>query len=452
MIRRPLALTLTVLVASFCLSSTASARFTERGGLARRALLGIQFQPGPDGHPSIQGVFPDTTAAAAGFETGDVLLKIDDTAVSDAQSIGRVLSQHRAGDRMSFLVRRGDEEKTLRARLRPRPHETVEELDLVHDVVVNGSARLRALVTRPEGKRGPLPAVLFVQGLSCGSIENGPGPANNVTQLVHGLSRAGFVVMRVEKHGVGDSIGGTPCSEIGFHDEVEGFRKALAKLRSYRFVDPNQVLLFGHSMGGVQAPILAADGGVRGVAVFGTAIYPWAEYLVNNSRRQALLSPEVDHVALEARLRRMARFYHHFFRDGLEMDAIVKAHPELEEVAREAFPDGVHGYTRHVRFFRELDALNMAEVWANVPVPVLAMSGEYDFATSAAAHRYLIDIVNQDQPGQARHVDFPKMFHAFNKRDSMEQTLAAPWQGPFGTELLTTTVDWAREVLAPGAS
>jgi hypothetical protein len=53
--------------------------------------------------------------------------------------------------------------------------------------------------------------------------------------------------------------------------------------------------------------------------------------------------------------------------------------------------------------------------------------------------------VNSVRPGHAEAAVIPKMFHAFNLRDSVQQTLEAPWQGPLGGEVVDRIVEWLAE-------
>ena len=84
--------------------------------------------------------------------------------------------------------------------------------------------------------------------------------------------------------------------------------------------------------------------------------------------------------------------------------------------------------------------------------PALALYGEYDFATSREEHDSIVETVNRARPGTAKVVEFPGLFHGFNRRESMEETLANPWAGEFGEEVVTTCVEWMNEVMAGGGS
>ena len=132
------------------------------------------------------------------------------------------------------------------------PREQPGDIQVLYDTVDAQEATLRSLVTIPIGNTRKLPAILFLQGFDCSSIE-WPLPESNLTrELIYRLTRAGFIVMRSEKSGVGDSTG-TPCRDVGFRNEVSLFTSALRKLKSYDFVDSDNVFLFGHSVLGCPA-------------------------------------------------------------------------------------------------------------------------------------------------------------------------------------------------------
>ena len=82
--------------------------------------------------------------------------------------------------------------------------------------------------------------------------------------------------MRSEKSGIGDRTG-APCRDVGFRDEVSMFVSVLKKLKSYDFVDSENVFLFGHIAGGWVAPLVAAAEPVKGIVVYGTVVRPFGE-------------------------------------------------------------------------------------------------------------------------------------------------------------------------------
>ena len=97
------------------------------------------------------------------------------------------------------------------------------------------------------------------------------------------------MTLRVDKPGCGDSEGG-PARDVDFDTELDGYRQALKMLKARSDVDPDHVFIFGHSMGGVMAPLLAAEIPVQGMIVYGTIARTWSEYMLENIRRQMELA------------------------------------------------------------------------------------------------------------------------------------------------------------------
>src|SRR5690606_37458525 len=142
--------------------------------------------------------------------------------------------------------------------------------------------------TVPPGA-GRHPAILFVTGVGCFSQELGQ-PPDNVGRLLYGLTRAGFVTMRVEKSGMGDS-GGPACAspEVNFRAELHAYIEGLRALRGHGRVDPANVFIVGLSIGGVHAPFLEQAHPVKGTVVINTTAKPFMEYLLETRRRQFAL-------------------------------------------------------------------------------------------------------------------------------------------------------------------
>ncbi len=65
----------------------------------------------------VDTVEPESPAAAAGIQPGDVLLRVDDIAIQDGVDWARGLLGHRPGDEVAVSVRRGDEKLAVRLTL-----------------------------------------------------------------------------------------------------------------------------------------------------------------------------------------------------------------------------------------------------------------------------------------------------------------------------------------------
>ncbi|MCB9675682.1 MAG: M20/M25/M40 family metallo-hydrolase [Alphaproteobacteria bacterium] len=68
----------------------------------------------------VADVMPDSAAQAAGLKPGDVLLAIDGKAVKDLRAFSELLKAKKPGDTVEVRYRRGDAEKTVKAKLKAR--------------------------------------------------------------------------------------------------------------------------------------------------------------------------------------------------------------------------------------------------------------------------------------------------------------------------------------------
>ncbi|HYC32800.1 MAG TPA: PDZ domain-containing protein, partial [Gemmatimonadales bacterium] len=241
------------------------------GGLARHAMVGAAVEPlgGDSSGVRVTSVRPGFTAAGLGLRAGDVIEEVDGSRIGSLVDYARAFRAWRAPGRARVRVARGGARQTLTGNIVPRPGETGEGIEVRYESFVTDSPdRVRTIVTRPVAATGRLPAVLFVGWLSCSSVEL-PAEAGlpGWRHLIHGITRAGYLVLRVEKPGVGDSRG-PDCSELGYAREVAAYRSALRVLRSRTDVDAARLFVFGASLGGAIAPQIAAGAPVAGVVVY----------------------------------------------------------------------------------------------------------------------------------------------------------------------------------------
>lgn len=420
--------------------------------LPRRAFLGVRL--GLEGRVKIEQILPGGSAAKSSLSSGDLILSVDGRNIDSVQQFLDTMKGFRAGDCVRYRIRREGAELEVDLMLAEWPRESATGLDFIYDAVTVSNAMLRCIVTKPNRtvpKR--LPGVLYIQGIDCASIEAPFDRAAPIRQWVEGLANAGFAVMRCEKSGAGDSTGPS-CLEVGLADEVVGFGKALAKLKSYEFVDTENVFLFGHSAGGWVAPLVALTEQVRGIAVYGTVVRPFSEYLAENHRRNRRLRDQMDPIAIEEDMRRIERLLRYVLDERREPKEVLQSYPELVDVAKRVFPDGddrPYG-VRHLGYFREINDRNMAKVWANLDAHVLALMGEYDLRTSAFEHEYIADIVNFHHPGRAEWKELPRMDHGFALHVSLAKSATNEFHGPFGHQVVLETVEWMRKRITASRS
>jgi len=300
---------LVLLVAGAMLQAQASApQPSIEEDLPRRAFFGAQIEAQPQGSAVqgvlIVGVIPGYSAEQSGLRAGDIVVVLEGTAVASVPQFLGLLRRHRAGEDLVLEYVRGDDRRLTTLVLQEMPRENYPDIEVVYDHIVVNGARLRTILTHPRGATGSLPTVVLAGGVGCYSVDVPLGEPGGYSLILNELTRLDYATMRVEKSGMGDSEG-RPCAEQGFFDEQAGYVEAVRAAHRYPFVDPEQIFLFGHSMGGLHAPLIAEavsdDAPLAGLMVMGTVGTSWFAYEMENGRRQLpLYGVPADEV--EARL------------------------------------------------------------------------------------------------------------------------------------------------------
>lgn len=295
-----------------------------------------------------------------------------------------------------------------------KPLELIEGLDSHYDVLeTRDGARLRSILTRPSGSRGRLPAILFVQWLSCDSIELPASQDDGWSRMLRRVARdSGAVMMRTEKAGVGDSEGG-PCAKLDYETELEHHRDAFAALRQSAHVDAGRIVVFGASMGGNMAPLVAQGQDVAGIMIWGGGTHTWFERTLGFERR-AKEFEGIPAAELDRYMKRLTAFLHAYLLERQTPDSIVDEQPDLEGIWAQIVGtgEGTH-YGRPLAFHQQAQAQNWPAAWAAVQAPVLVLYGAYDWFESTDAHRIIAELANRRQAGQGRFVEIPATDHHF---------------------------------------
>jgi esterase/lipase len=86
-----------------------------------------------------------------------------------------------------------------------------------------------------------------------------------------------------------------PCNKVSLNEETAGYVEIVKAIKRRDDVDSNAVYIFGHSMGGVFAPMVAQQTHVKGIIAYGTIGSNFLEYLMKSRKTIAEayeMSPE----------------------------------------------------------------------------------------------------------------------------------------------------------------
>lgn len=447
-------------VLSFLISANAALAQPDTS-LPRRAWLGAALEAA-DGGVRVREVMSGSSAESAGIAPGDVIKQIASTPTASVPEILAALRAARSGASVDIVVERDATPKTLKMTLKEWPREAATDAyEVEYGLVATDAGRLRTITFVPKTKQpdGKQPALLIIQGLGAATLDN-PKPGEPVDQptgmavyrtLADALARDGYVVMRVDKGGCGDSEGDP--TQLDFVTELAGYRNALQALKARPDVNGENVFLFGHSMGGVFGPLLAAETPVKGLAAYGTCLKTWIEYLAENHRRQALLAganlADYDRLA-----RGLEKFNHELLVDKKSPRQILEDDSKLTEIPAEMGMQGDLLFGRHYQFFQQLNDVNLPEAWSKHKGHALALWGEAEFVTGRDDHEQIAAIINELRPGQGEFQVVKASDHGFGQAATPLEALQAMQQaGPgapsrFNPEIVRVLRNWMQATLA----
>jgi photosystem II stability/assembly factor-like uncharacterized protein/pimeloyl-ACP methyl ester carboxylesterase len=426
--------------------------------LARRASIGAAFSPGTAGGLTVGTLVPDGAGARAGLKTGDELLSLAGARTPTTEALMLALRSPK-GATLPIEVMREGKTITLELPVVAAPAEVMPGSTLRYDSVgVPAGYRLRTIITEPEAGTGAdkvvggkRPAFLFVQGIYCASIDRPAPSARDAvdTRLVRAMADAGFITMRVDKPGLGDSEG-PPCGDINFSTELAGYIAAAEQLRSLPGVDPERVYLFGHSMGGVMAPFITEKVPVKGVIVYGTLMRTWLEYSLENTRRQAGLQGANPGEVTEM-VQAQSRIDSMMLLEKMTLGQIWDKHPELKPPQESPMMTRDRLSSRHMSFYHELQDINIAAAWTRATGHALAIHGEYDWVTTAGDHEAIATVVSgrTTNKATATMLSLPKADHAFTTHETLQASLGAMGQGKWADTLPTAVLNWIASLDKP---
>lgn len=299
---------------------------------------------------------------------------------------------------------------------------------------------LETYITRPKNATGKLPVIFETAWLSCDSVQQPKGPEDGFTQLIWDLaSRSGYATYRVDKPGVGRS-GGPKCGDLDFDTELSAYRAAFAAMDQVPFLDTSRVYIIGFSNGGGFAPLVARNKPVRGYMLFGGWYKTWLEHMLEHERRRMALIG-LSSAEISRRMQMYATFYDDYLNGKKTPAEVIAAHPEFKPIW---YDEATRQYGRPAAFYQQLQALNLAQAWSTVNIPVLAMHGEYDWIMSADDHKLLVTDLNKRNPGSAEYIEWPKADHGFYTHESLQKAFGRDMNRKYDPRLSETVLDWLK--------
>ena len=135
-----------------------------------------------------------------------------------------------------------------------------------YEVAINSEFTLQGTITKPKAD-GKYAAVVIIAGSGeidrDGMIVPLKLESNIYKGLAHVMARLGVVTLRFDKRGVGKSEG--EFLKTGMWDLVSDIEATIKYLKEQPFVDPENIILAGHSEGCMLATVVNARTPVNGL-------------------------------------------------------------------------------------------------------------------------------------------------------------------------------------------
>jgi photosystem II stability/assembly factor-like uncharacterized protein/dienelactone hydrolase len=394
------------------------------------------------------------TSVALKLQEKDLILKIGNSTFASTDEFSQQFATYSPNQEVQLTVLRGKKKLVLKAKAIARPYETDDNATVIYDEAPYKGGQLRVIINKPF-KENKMPAMLFIPGYTCSSIDELPN-FHPYKRIVDAYVDAGYVTLRIEKSGLGDSKNTPPCESCDLLDEIENFEVGLKKLKSLPYVDTNQIIIVGHSMGGIIAPAISAKNKVAGVVVYGTTAKSWFEYQIEMYRVQNALAG-MNPIEVEQSVIEQYDLNYRYFVKKERLEDIAKD-PKADSVLRMSWEYDGNGkiYSRNAEYWRQIQDYPHLENWKNTKAKVLVQFGESDFqAFSRADHQQIVNTVNYFNPGNATLMTYPSTDHFFAKSGTLQEAYNKFANGQiqqlfdeYNHEVGLSAVKWSNEILS----
>lgn len=209
----------------------------------------------------------------------------------------------------------------------------------------------------------PGPAALLISG--SGPIDRNSNakrlPINVMGQIATDLAANGIASLRYDKRGVGQSEG--DYLSAGLHDNISDAQAALRALRARPEIDPDRVVVIGHSEGALIASALAADEQLAGVALLAGAATNGKAVLQWQAQQVAPTLPKPVKLLMKLLRQDLVR---------TQTKRLERIESSTDDVIRIQF------VKLNAKWFREFMSFEPAAALGRAAVPVLAITGTKD--------------------------------------------------------------------------
>lgn len=271
---------------------------------------------------------------------------------------------------------------------------------ITQDLILGEGTRypLKAKLTFPDNTSAPVPAVVLVHGSGSSNMDEKIYKLTPFRDLAEGLAEHGIAALRYDKrsftHGLKMIRGKTPITVK--EETIEDAILASELLKATPGIDPERIFIIGHSMGGMLAPRIDAEGGhFRGLILLAGSPRKLEDIMLAQNREMAELSGKL----LRSILNKQTKKLEDMFRGLYNLTD--------EEAKAKKMGGGTTLY-----YFREMGDHPVEDYLKKLTKPVLVLQGGMDFQVKADVDYALYRELLADHPDATFRL-YPKLNHLF---------------------------------------
>ncbi|MGV3466774.1 MAG: alpha/beta hydrolase family protein [Heyndrickxia sp.] len=257
---------------------------------------------------------------------------------------------------------------------------------------------LNGILTLPNEFSGLLPAVVLVHGSGPSNMDEKIGNITPFKDIAEGLSERGIAVVRYDKRTFVYGKEMRNNTDLSVKEEtIEDAIRAAEILRNDSRIDSNKIYIIGHSLGGMLAPRIDAEGGnFAGIIILGGTPRRLEEIMMDQNETVLNSLNKLLKIIAKKQIASLSNKFENIYRLS-------------DEEAKATFIIGKHV---NAYYFKEMGEHQSIHYLKELEKPVLILHGEKDFHVSVEkdfnAYKHLLG----DKPNVTFKL-YPNLNHVF---------------------------------------
>ena len=241
---------------------------------------------------------------------------------------------------------------------------------------------LNGLLTLPADVATPVPAVVFVHGSGASNMDEKVGKLTPFKDLAQGLARHGIASVRYDKRSFAHGFKRLRDKGLEVTVKTETIDDAILAtelLKKDPRIDPERVFIIGHSMGGMLAPRIDAEGGnYAGLIIMAGSPRKLEEIILDQNEAALRSTKGIVNWIVKKQVEKFAAMFGGMYQLS------------DEEAKKRKMGGGTTLY-----YFKEMGEHPASGYLLTTGKPILILQGEKDFQATAekdfAAYKQLLD-------------------------------------------------------------